>query len=811
MEDGAERKFGSAGASPSRCTYPVKKKVSVPTSRCEAANGQLVGNYRRRIAAGPFMASREGDAATMTLSTSRRPITVALLGNPNTGKSTLFSAFVGLRQRTGNYPGVTVEKKIGRTSLGGVAYDVVDLPGTYSLAPHSPDEMVAVDVLLGRQPDVPAPDAIVCIVDASNLPRNLYLVSQILELQRPTVIALNMTDVAEERGIRLDAARLQAQLGVPVIAVQANRKRGVLQLKQELASVLEQATPPRRISPLPDDLQAEVDALERLAAEGEGEPVARYLLERLILDTGYLQTGNIAGLDDRLRAAAQAARARLTADGQSLAAIETIARYQWVARVTEGVITHTSEGRKTTSDRLDRVLTHWLYGPLIFVLLMILIFQAVFQGAVWFMDGIETLFGLLSEQIVTSVPDGPLQSMLVNGVVGGVGSVLIFLPQISILFFFIALLEDCGYMARAAFLMDRLMSRIGLSGKSFIPLLSSFACAVPGIMATRVIENRRDRLVTILIAPLMTCSARLPVYILLIAAFIPHRAMFQLGSGRWSWSFGLQELTMTGLYALGVVTAMAVALLLKRTILPGETPPFVMELPSYKTPEVRIVLFRMFERGWSFVRRAGTLIFAVSILVWAAGYFPRNSERVEGPFQARRLELQATLDEAGAGTSTAEIEAWRRELDDLDHQIAGAYIRQSYLGRLGHWIEPAVRPLGWDWRIGCAVIASFPAREVVVGTLGVIYNLGEDDGSQALRDRLRSARWDDQDRPVFSVPVALSIMVFFALCAQCVSTLAIMRRETNSWRWPIFSFAYMTALAYLAALLTYQLGAWLGW
>jgi ferrous iron transport protein B len=411
------------------------------------------------------------------------------------------------------------------------------------------------------------------------------------------------------------------------------------------------------------------------------------------------------------------------------------------------------------------------------------------------MDGIEGTLGAVGERVAALLPPGPLQSLIVDGIIAGVGGVLVFLPQICILFFLIALLEDCGYMARAAYLMDRLMSRIGLSGKSFIPLLSSFACAVPGIMATRVIEDRRDRLVTILIAPLMSCSARLPVYTLLVTMFATS-----------SWQF---VLTVAALYLLGLLAAVVVALVLKRTLLPGETPAFVMELPSYKIPDLKVVLHRMVERGWEFVRRAGTLIFAVSILVWAAGYFPRNTGQVEGPFAARQAELAEQLDAARQTqpvdeNRVAEIEAAQQA---IDQEIAGAYIRDSYLGRMGRWIEPIVKPLGWDWRIGCAAIASFPAREVVVGTLGVIYNLGQDDGSDTLRETLRAARWDGTDRPVFTYPTALSIMVFFALCAQCVSTLVVIRRETNSWRWPVFCFVYMTLLAYVAAFITYQVGS----
>ncbi len=385
--------------------------------------------------------------------------------------------------------------------------------------------------------------------------------------------------------------------------------------------------------------------------------------------------------------------------------------------------------------------------------------------------------------------------------IGGVGSVLTFIPQIFILFFFIAVLEDCGYMARAAFLMDRLMVHVGLSGKSFIPLLSSFACAIPGVMATRTIENRRDRLTTILIAPLMSCSARLPVYAMLIAVFIPPREFL----GGW---ITLAGLTLTAMYLIGMVTAAVVALILKRTLLRGPTPPFVMELPSYKLPDPMVILHRMLERGWSFVRRAGTLIVAVAVVVWASLYYPHDTA-VEAPFADKKAQLEQEFN------ALAENDPGREEISaklvEVDNEIAGAYQEQSILGRLGHWIEPAVRPLGWDWRIGCAAIASFPAREVVVATLGIIYNLGEvdvdDTKASGLNNALREATWEGTDRKVFNVPVALSLMVFFALCAQCAATLVVIKRETDSWAWPAFTFTYMTVLAYLAALATYQIGS----
>ncbi|NLF06391.1 MAG: ferrous iron transporter B, partial [Pirellulaceae bacterium] len=746
-----------------------------------------------------------------------RPFTVALVGNPNTGKSTLFGGLVGVHQHVGNYPGVTVEKRIGHTTFAGRRFEMIDLPGLYSLAPRSRDEMVVVDLLLGRMRGQPAVDAVVCIVDAGNLERNLYLVSQVLELGLPTVLALNMVDVAERRGIRVDAARLEEKLGVPVVAVRANRRLGLDRLMETLAEFAFEseglslpktiaalpgcseavcrgcgkslgrhrrrgaecgAAPaggegrrPRRFrchSPLPEAFEAEVALFEAELADdplwGSQSPMPRCLLRRLLLDSnGYLQGLLLDKGDGRWASRLAAARARLAAAGVPIPAVETAARYDWARRITEDAVSDRQSSTVTTSDRLDHVLTHRFWGTLIFLAVMLVVFQSVFVWAQPAMDGIETVIVAAGVWVESHMAEGMLRSLAVEGVLGGVGAVAIFLPQILILFGFIALLEDCGYMARTAFLMDRLMAWVGLSGKTFIPLLSSFACAVPGIMATRVIENERDRLTTILVAPLLTCSARLPIYAMLIAAFIPARRY--LGG-----LLNLQGLTLAGLYLLGISAAVIAAMIFKRTLFRGATPPFMMELPSYKWPSPRTVLLRMAERGWMFVRCAGTLILLVSILVWAALYFPRDPN-------AAPHEQQ----------------------------------RNSYLGRAGQVIEPAVKPLGWDWRIGCAVIASLPARELVVATLGVMYNVDDElaPHDRRWRDKLKKITWDGTDRPVYTLPVALGIMVFFALCAQCAATLAVIRRETNSWRWPLFTFSYMTVLAYVAALITYQVGSWL--
>ena len=745
-------------------------------------------------------------------------LTVALIGNPNTGKSTLFNALVGIHQHVGNYPGATVEKTTGQMKHSGYRFELIDLPGLYSLAPRSPDEMVSVDLLLGRRADSKPVDAVMCVVDASNLQRNLYLLSQVLELGLPTVVALNMVDVAQSRDIAIDVERLGRRLGIPVVSTQANRRRGVSRLKAALVESIDRGGQ-RFESPFPKPFEDEVARLQPLlstSSEGNGGQLPRYLVERLLLDaSGYLENV-LLGKDEEANKQLVQARLRLAERDCAVPGIETTSRYDWARRMLGDAVVHPSKYKTTASDRIDRLLTHKVLGTIIFALVMAVVFQSVFAWAKPLTGLIDWMGQLVGGWIEGVMGEGALRSLLVDGVIGGVGGVLGFLPQILILFLFIAVLEDCGYMARAAYLMDRLMSRVGLSGKSFIPMLSCFACAVPGIMATRVIPNRRDRLTTILVAPLMTCSARLPVYVLLIAAFIPDLTLADcfgcrdLMPLRW---LDLQGLTLVGLYVLGIVTAVLVALVLKRTVFRGHTPTFVMELPSYKWPSPRTVAYRVSQRGWVFVRFAGTLILAVSIIVWAALYYPHNPETVR-PLLQQQEQLIADVEKLDESDPAGED--IRRRLADLDHQITGEYQRQSYLGKAGRTIEPIVRPLGWDWRIGCAVIASFPAREIVVATLGVIYNLGEDvdtesgEGAGRLHAKMRAATWDGTNRPVFNIPVALSIMVFFALCAQCAATMAVIRRETNSWRWPLFTFTYMTVLAYAGALATYQLGMWIG-
>ena len=790
-------------------------------------------------------------SCTAAIEIPSKQLHVALAGNPNTGKTTLFNALTGYRQRVGNYPGVTVDKKTGylRGGSDGRSVELIDLPGAYTLAARTADDALVLDVLLGQRQNVCVPDLIITVVDATSLARNLFLTSQILEIGKPVVVVLNMIDLAEASGIVIDADLLAEQLGVPVVPVVAIKHIGLDRLKAAIVEALHQEGTARCPS-FPDCVCAALDGLtDAVTDQGDDDAsrrAARTELLQTLLDPGGFREERLLSRCGLGLVSALAEGRRLLADaGESVATVEARVRYAWIDRVVERVVWRERAPRRTKSDVVDRVLTHRVFGLAVFLLLMGGCFQAIYTWAAPMMEAIDAAFGSLGLVVAGLIPAGALQSLVVNGVIAGGGAILVFLPQILILFLFIAILEDCGYMARTAFLVDRWMSLLGLNGQAFIPLLSSFACAIPGIMATRTIENRRDRLVTILIAPLMSCSARLPVYTLLIAAFIPAKSF--LGG-----FIGLQAITLLAMYLIGVIVAIVVAVILKHTILKGQAQPFIMELPTYKWPTIKTVFYRMFEQGKVFCISAGTIIFAVVIIVWALGYYPHPSY-IAAEHQAARDAVNASappLLEEGAGgvdvdrdamakdiTATPPLlvqttgdsssvapgvgSAVRAGLDDdgpqgrpdslaerlaaIDRHEASAYLRQSILGRMGAWIEPAVRPLGWDWRIATVALASFPAREVVIAAMSTIYNLGAgtDEKSSGLRAKLQDATWPD-GRPVYTVAVAMSVMVFFALCCQCGSTLATIRRETRSWRWPLLTFTYMTVLAYVAALVTYQ-------
>ena len=757
---------------------------------------------------------------------------VVLTGNPNSGKTTLFNSLTGLRARVGNYAGVTVERKEGR--MKGAPADapvtVLDLPGTYSLSPQSLDEQVARDVLFHRLDEVPSPDLILVVIDASNLERNLYYATQVIELGYPTLIALNMVDVAEENGHQIDAAKLGETLGVPVLPVVASTGKGVPALRRKILDGLKEAglsgsqRPFYELPPVFEkELEMLADAMTRAFPSRRTSPRSEALL---ILSDEKVLRNNAAHYPDEIHRGVAATRLRLDETGIDWRSAPIEARYAYIAGIQKAVTVEHSAARETFSDRLDRVVTHKFWGALIFVGMMTLMFQSIFTFAKIPMDGMQAAVNWFGGVVANAIPPGDLSSLLVDGVVAGVGAVVVFLPQILLLFLFIGFLEDTGYMARAAFLMDRLMSKVGLHGKSFIPMLSSFACAIPGIMATRTIESPKDRLVTILVAPLMSCSARLPVYTLLIAACIPDRRAFGV--------LKLQGLTMLSMYLLGIIVALAMAWLFKKTLLKGETPMLIMELPPYKHPVPRVVLRHMWDRSKLFLRRAGTVILGINILLWFLATYPRDAEARQ-EFEARRSAVVQRYFgtgetpermaehiryhrgiESGAIETTPEAHhrPFIEDLNALDKEEAGEALRHSFAGRLGHLIEPAIAPLGFDWKMGIGIVASFAAREVFVSTMSVVYNVGKADDAEAITPSLAKTLRDQKradGAPVYTPLVAVTLMVFYVFALQCVSTVAVVRRETNSWKWPVFQWIYMGVLAWVLAFVTYQGGRLLGW
>jgi ferrous iron transport protein B len=716
------------------------------------------------------------DSSPESPSSESRVRYVALAGNPNSGKTTVFNALTGLRHKVGNYAGVTVERKEGR--LIGSEITVLDLPGTYSLNARSPDEEIARDVLLGRHP--PVPELIVVVLDASNLERNLYFATQIMDLGIPVVVCLNMIDVARRMGREIDVPALERELGVPVVPTVASRGEGI----KNLAHRLTQAVPPGadRRWQLPAPMQREVEGLGTLLVE------ERYATPEHAFFQALTLLSHTAGHDPalrspRLRGAVHEATERLKEEGIEPDSAPVAGRYAWIEKVCAASVRQ-GEVTATLADRFDQIATHRVLGFVLFFGLMLLMFQAIFTWATLPMEWIEGAQNWIGGWVGDRLPEGDLQSLIVDGVIGGVGAVVVFLPQILFLFFFLGLLEDSGYMARAAFVMDRVMTRVGLHGKSFIPLLSSFACAIPAIMSTRTIEHRRDRMVTILVAPLMSCSARLPVFTLLIAGFIPAVHLWRgigvnvnVGPVAWQANLGaisLQAAVMVGMYLLGVIAAMTMAGLLKGTLFRSEPPVFLMELPPYKVPSLRTVAAQTWERASEFLKRAGTIILAFSIILWFGMKFPGSPD-----------------------------------------QPGSERLRTSLAGRAGHLLEPVIQPFGMDWKVGIGILGSLPARELFVSTMGIVYNVdeAEDEEKQAVavREQMRAEVHPVTGEPRFSPLSALALLVFYVLAMQCLSTLVVVRRETGHWKWPLFQWAYMSALAWGGATLVYQVGRMLGY
>ena len=687
------------------------------------------------------------------------PPCIAIVGNPNSGKTTVFNLLTGLRQKVANYPGVTVEKKIGECfSQHGKKLRLIDLPGAYSLNARSPDEAVLRDVLLGRQPGTPRPNRVVCIVDASNLERHLYLVTQVLELGLPAILVLNMIDVVAERQQAIDATALSKRLGIPVIPMQATTGQGITELKAALSRE-DLPLPKWTAPPLPESIHAELTRThEDLVKLGALSNEAG-LLEPLYLlsdhDPGHTGQSAVAMHDvirhrDRLEHAFPGWEDTL-ADAR-YTAIDKLCAETWMRPQVRPV---------TNTQKIDRVLLHPLWGGLIMLLVLGFILWTIFSLAEGPMSLIENAFAWLSTQVIRILPPGDLHDLIADGVIAGVAGVVVFLPQIMILFFFIGLMEDTGYMARLAFIWDRVMGWAGLNGKAFLPILGSHACAIPGIMATRTIDSPKDRLITILVAPLASYSARLPVYLLLISALVPNDQVPP----------STKALFLLALYGLGVAGAFFFAWLFSRTLMRHAATPMILEMPSYKWPSLGSILVQVWQRARLFLARAGSVILGLSILIWFASTYPKT--------------------------------------DTTDPTLA---LENSFAGQAGKLIEPVIAPLGYNWKIGIGLIGSFAAREVFVSTMSVVYAVESEDEEDLapLRQRLREDRRAD-GTPVFTPLVCLSLLIFYVFAMQCISTLAIVKRETNTWKWPLFQLGYMTGTAYLLSLAVYQIGTALGY
>nr|WP_167356549.1 ferrous iron transport protein B [Pedobacter soli] len=698
-------------------------------------------------------------------------IKVALVGNPNTGKSTLFNRLTGLNQKIGNFPGITVDKKTGFTKLSvGKDAEIIDLPGTYSLYPKSADESIVFQVL-ADQKNNSHPDVIVLVTDASNLKRNMLLYSQVADLGIPMILALNMIDLSAKQGIEINLDKLAEKLGIQVVSISARNNIGIDKLKNAIANTTKIAT----------QLQ-EVD-LNFLAPEA-----INAIKTKLNSDNDYYalqvlhQHEHLTFFTEKEQEEIEEIEQSNHFESAKIQAAETIARYKHLSTILADVVVDKGTEKKFSfSDKLDTVLTHKVWGFAIFLFILFVIFNAIFAWSSYPMDWIESGFGFITELGHEYLPAGMLTDLLLDGVIAGLGGIFVFIPQIAILFAFISILEDTGYMARVTFMMDKIMSKVGLNGKSVVPMIGGLACAVPSIMAARNIENWKDRMITIMVTPLVSCSARLPVYILIISLIIPQKHVLGI--------FNLQGLALMVMYLVGILAAVLVAWVMKFIIKTKERSYFIMELPVYRMPRWKNVLFTMYEKSKTFVFEAGKVIIAISVILWVmAAYGPGDRfENIEKKYAAALADTTKNTDHIKVLEATEKLE-------------------NSYVGVLGHWIEPVIRPLGYDWKIGIGLITSFAAREAFVGTMATIYSVdGGDEDTTTIRARMAASVNSRTGLPVYSFATGISLMLFYAFAMQCMSTVAIVYRETKGWKWPVIQLVYMTAMAYVAALVAYQL------
>ncbi len=734
-------------------------------------------------------------ATALGPSAAARQALVLVAGNPNSGKSTLFNVLSGSRTRVANYPGVTIDRRSATLALAGGPVEITDLPGTYSLSARSAEEQIAVESLLGR--GLRRPDAILVVVDATALARALYLTLEILEIGCPVVIALNMTDEVERSGNTVDAAGLARLTGARVVPTVASRGKGISAVRAALtAAILERDIPPVPAIAQPAMLQADIAELEGLILQERllSEPrEARAWAQWLLLSLDHDNADDMAGVPPKAREWTRRIHQRAAAAGRNLDLEIIAARYAFVDHLMAEVCTTAAKHRRRLTDRIDAVLTHRIGGAIAFALTMFIVFQALFSWSEPAIALIEDAVAAVQGWVTEVLPAGPFTSLLVDGVIAGVGNVVVFVPQIALLFLFIGLLEDLGYLARAAFVIDRVMRAVGLHGRAFVPMLSGFSCAVPAVMATRTLENRTDRLLTMMVLPLTSCSARLPVYVLVTAT------VFASGS-RFGW-FSAGALALFAMYSLSVVAALVAAAVLRRTVLKGPVPTLVLELPPYRLPSLSVLLRGVWERVKMFLVDAGTVILALTIVLWALLSYPKDPA----------VTAQAEASRAAVAAQDLGNEERETLLAEIGSRENGAQLRYSVAGRLGHLIEPALSPLGFDWRIGVGILGAFAAREVFVGTLGVVFDMADaSETSEPLRETLRAATWPDGSL-LFTPLAGVSLMVFFVLACQCMSTVAVVKRESGGWRWPLFMVAYMTVLAYSASLLVYQVGRYFGW
>jgi ferrous iron transport protein B len=720
---------------------------------------------------------------------------ILVAGNANSGKTTIFNALTGSRAQVGNYPGVTVSRSSRRVTLpDGTLTEIFDLPGTYSLSAHSPDEQVAVDAVHGRLGD--RPDVVVVVVDAGTFERSLYLVLQIAEIGVPVVMTLNMIDEATASGITFEASRLSSWLGVPVVSTVASRGVGLDELREVLSSAIRLTYRDHVVwTGFSETVEQEILAVEESVAEAElGETAAA---RRSWALWSLLSVESDDGVSFRIpstvRATVDQVRRRATEEQRSIDQEIIGARYKWIESVAQDVRTTARPDTRSWTDRIDSVLTHRVAGMAVFAVVMAVLFEALFSWSEPLIGLIEGLTARLQVGATALLPAGPVSGLVVDGVIAGVGNVVVFVPQIAMLFLFIAVLEDVGYLARVAFMIDRLMGRVGLHGRAFVPMLSGFACAIPAVMATRTIESRRDRLITMLTLPMVSCSARLPIYALVTAVvFSAESRVFGILS--------VGAVVLFGMYALSVVATLSAAAVLRRTVLRGPRLPLVLELPPYRMPVLSNVGLVTWRRVQKFLSDAGTIILTMTIILWALLSFPKSVD-IEARYDAERAGVTGFSD-------SVEHAAERSRLDGLE---AAEQIRFSVAGRVGQVVEPVLAPLGFDWRIGVGILGAFAAREVFVSTLGIVFGIeGADEESGTLRSSLQTARREDGS-PLMTPLAGVSIMVFFVLACQCMSTLVVVRKESGTWKWPLFMFAYMSVLAYTASLAVYQTGLFFSW